>query len=186
MIEARLAAERTLAAPGFTAFRVVGLEPLTTSAALDRAALVYAADLACYPRPLQVSWAKLLYLCAGFPQGVRLYLGEFGGVWHPVGYAAWHPIAPGLLSSPWPAVVPISHLPTSAAYLYNYSVIPALVGSPTARSLMQALHREVEGIPVLVADTVSEHGRRAAIRWGMTLRERREREGAPWELWARG
>jgi hypothetical protein len=193
MIDARDAARRALAQPAFSAFQAVTLGPLDSAEALETAALVFAADLACYPAPLQVSWPKLLYLCAGFPGGVRLYLGQSEGDWHPVGYSAWHPIEPGLLAGPWPEVVPIAprgghdddRVP-AAAYLFNYSVLPTLIGSPLARTLMQTLARAVNAIPVLAADTVSEDGRRAAARWGMKVRERRVIHGAPWELWARG
>lgn len=148
---------------------------------------MFAADIACYPPALRVSWPKLLYLCAGFPEGVRLYLGEARGAWHPVGYSAWHPVDPQLLDTPWPDVVPILEhgRAVEGAYLFNYSVLPSLVGSPLARTLMSELSAEVQAIPTLVADTVSEHGRRAAARWGMALHARRWAHGEPWELWAR-
>lgn len=195
MIDAHDAARRALAQPGFSAFQTVTLRALDDAEGLRTAALVYAADLACYPAPLQVSWPKLLYLCAGFPDGVRLYLGQSDGDWHPVGYSAWHPIEARLLAGPWPEIVPIAPRTRvtededrgpAAAYLFNYSVLPTLVGSPLARMLMQTLAEDVKAIPVLAADTVSEHGRRAAARWGMKVRERRVIHGAPWELWARG
>lgn len=181
-----LAAE-ALAAARFGQFRQVRLGPLVDAAGLQSAELVFAADIACYPPTLRVTWPKLLYLCAGFPEGVRLYLGEAEGAWHPVGYSAWHPVDPALLDAGWPDIVPILEHDGGArgAYLFNYSVIPSLVGSPLARTLMRELATDVAGIPTLVADTVSEHGRRAAARWGMSLHERRLVHGEPWELWAR-
>lgn len=187
MKSAESLAASALAQDRFDRFRQLRLGPLVDEAALRDAELVFAADIACYPPALRVTWPKLLYLCAGFPEGVRLYLGEAGGAWHPVGYSAWHPVDPALLDARWPDVVPILEhgRAVEGAYLFNYSVLPSLVGSPLARTLMSELSAEVQAIPTLVADTVSEHGRRAAARWGMALHARRWVHGEPWELWAR-
>ncbi|MSP55425.1 MAG: hypothetical protein EXR69_07475 [Myxococcales bacterium] len=150
---------------------------------------VLEADHACYPPAYRVSLVKVQALCDGFPEGVTLYRGRFGGgrlggTWHPLGYSAWHPFDPDLLERPWPTSVAI--LPGApSAYLYNYSVIPAFIGSPIARELMTRLAEQIRGIPTLAADTVSIHGVRAAQRWGMRLHEARQVDGAPWELWAR-
>ena len=172
---------------GFERFRQVRLGPLVDANGLRDAELVFAADIACYPPALRVTWPKLVYLCAAFPKGVRLYLGESGGAWHPVGYSAWHPVRPTLLDEPWPDVVTVLEPgeDVRAAYLFNYSVVPSLIGSPLARTVMCELAADIAGIPMLVADTVSEHGRRAAARWGMSLHTRRLVHGEPWELWAR-
>lgn len=170
--------------------REVALDAVAAIGGVAAAAWVHAADVACYPAPLQATRARIDRLCAGFPAGVRLYIGWTDGAWRPVGYSAWHPIAPGLLDDAragrWPAEVPIEPTPTGAAYLFNYSVVPGLIGSPVARALMARLDAAVAPSPMRVADVVSDHGRRAAARWGMQPVVRRMIRGAPWELWARG
>lgn len=145
---------------------------------------VHAADVACYPQAYEVTLTKVEALCERFAQGVTLYRGRSLGRWYPVGYSAWHPFDPALLDRPWPENVPIDP-DAAAAYLFNYSVIPSLIGSPLARDLMRHLDAQVRGFTVLAADTVSPDGVRAARRWGMQLHEARRVRGAPWELWAR-
>ena len=168
----------------FEAFEAVRLAPLVDLASLQVAQDVFVADLACYPPSLRACWAKIAYLCAGFPEGVTLYRGLCEDAWHPVGYAAWHPFQVALLDHPWPAIVPIDRA-GGGTYLFNYSVVPSLIGSPLAATLTRQLDGELPERTYLAADTVSEHGRRVARRWGMAPHERRIVDGASWELWVR-
>jgi hypothetical protein len=171
------------APPTFDAFEVLGL--VGTEDRRATAEQVCAADHACYDAPLRAPPAKIDKLCSAFPEGVRLCVGRRNGVWHPVGYTAWHPIAPQCLDdlASWPANVPVDRTGLEVAYLFNFSVVPALIGSEVARTLMRELDASVRGFPVLAADVVSAHGRRAAARWGMELRASHFRNGHPWELW---
>lgn len=165
-------------------FRARRLVAPHTRASLDLARKVWLADQRCYPAAYRASWGKILYLCAEFPEGVQLYEVRSATGWQPAGYAAWHPFDARHLVA-WPDILPI-HRAGTGVYLFNYSVVPELIGSPLARALMQGIHAEVHAAAVLAAETVSDHGARAAARWGMHRLQTTEREGAPWTLWARG
>lgn len=180
-----------MSAAPYACVRELALDAVTAVNGEAAAALVYAADVACYPPPLRATRASVDALCAAFPEGVRLYLGWDGHRWRPVGYRAWHPIDPAWIGrmrrdAAWPSPVPVAPVRTGAAYLYNYSVVPELIGTPVARALMSGLATAVADQPALVADVVSDHGRRAARRWGLEPALRRTIRGAPWELWVRG
>ncbi len=149
-----------------------------------RAEDVYAADVACYPPAYRATRRRIDLLCQSFAEGVTLYRGRVAGSVAVLGYSAWHPFDVSLLGGPWPKEVPVDR-GGEGAYVYNYSVVPACIGGSVARALMQRLDQQIAGSRILAADTVSEHGRRAARRWGMRLHEAREIDGAPWELWAR-
>ncbi len=172
--------------PPFDAFEVLDL--FGTADPRVTAEQVCAADHASYDAPLRASLAKIERLCSAFPEGVRLCVGRADGIWQPVGYTAWHPIARQTLDDVgcWPASVPVDRAGRQVAYLFNFSVIPSLIGSDIARRMMSELDEAVRGFPVLVADVVSAHGRRAAARWGMELRANHVRNGHPWELWVSG
>ena len=169
--------------PPFDAFEVLDLSG--TADPRVTAEQVCAADHASYDAPLRASLAKIERLCSAFPEGVRLCVGRAEGIWHPVGYTAWHPIARHLLDdlTTWPANVPVDREGAEVAYLFNFSVAPVLLGSDVARRLMQELNEAVRGFPVMAADVVSAHGRRAATRWGMEPRASQLRNGQAWELW---
>jgi hypothetical protein len=172
--------------PPFEAFELLGLAEGTDRRATTEQ--VCAADHASYDEPLRASPEKISRLCKAFPEGVRLCVGRADGIWHPVGYTAWHPIARQTLDDVggWPANVPVDRAGRDVAYLFNFSVVPSLIGSDIARRMMSELDEAVRGFPVLVADVVSAHGRRAAARWGMELRANHLRNGHPWELWVSG
>lgn len=170
----------------FEAFEVRGLTATTDRRAT--AEQVCAADHASYEAPLRAAPEKIDRLCSTFPEGVQVCFGRTGSVWHPIGYTAWHPIARQTLENVagWPANVPVDRAGRDVAYLFNFSVAPSLIGSDIARRMMSDLDEAVRGFPVLVADVVSPHGRRAAARWGMELRASHLRNGHPWELWVSG
>lgn len=155
------------------------------SAAWRRFAVgLFAADLACYPVPVdQVDFANLAFAASRFPRGFRLYLARTAR--HaalPVGYAAWHPMAVGsfrLLRDHADTLVDRSVIPLTEAapgaadlYLFNYSVVPGLYGSAVSRALVKRYAAEVGAVGArsLTAITVSPHGSRVATRFGMTRR----------------
>ena len=155
------------------------------SAAWRRFAVgLFAADLACYPTPVdQVDFENLAFAASRFPAGFRLYLARTAA--HPalpVAYAAWHPMSEGsfrLLRDHAHVLVDRSLIPLTAAvpgeadvYLLNYSVVPGLYGSALSKTLIKQLAAEVHAAAPrsLTAITVSEHGSRVARRFGMTRR----------------
>ncbi|MEZ4471397.1 MAG: hypothetical protein R3F60_11475 [bacterium] len=192
-LEATLAATRAVTLADVEAWWSVGgaevegpASPLGAyaSAAWRRFAVgLFAADLACYPVPVdQVDFANLAFAASRFPRGFRLYLARTAR--HaalPVGYAAWHPMAVGsfrLLRDHADTLVDRSVIPLTEAvwgadlYLFNYSVVPGLYGSAVSRALVKRYAAEVGavGARTLTAITVSPHGSRVAARFGMTRR----------------
>lgn len=141
----------------------------------------FLADLACYPEPVdQVDLARLLYVMDVFPRGFRLWGAETPALgWVPVGYSGWYPIAPvtfelleqraaslrDRMVAPLPAVEPGG----SFLYVFNFSVVPALRGTPTAGRLVRGLAEDLSATPHrgLAAITVSPEGARVVERFGM-------------------
>ena len=141
----------------------------------------FLADLACYPEPVdQVDLARLLYVMSVFPRGFRLWGAETPELgWVPVGYSGWYPIAPATFElleqkaaslrdrmvAPLPAEEPAG----SFVYVFNFSIVRALRGTPASRRLVQGLAEDLAGVRQLglAAITVSPEGTRVVERLGM-------------------
>lgn len=153
---------------------------------------VYEADCACYPKEYQVHWDQLGVVLRRFPRGFRLWLGDEGRGWRPVGYSGWYPVAPDFLRllRDYPedaaSVAAVPHEGSGCLYLFNYSVVSALRRSLASASLMKKLAEEVENEhpTALCAATVSEDGVRVARRFGMTEGPIVAKDGKPWRWYA--
>jgi hypothetical protein len=151
-------------------------------------AAVWVADWATYSAPSdRVTRARLASAFARAPAAFTAYVGEAVGDGSsdvapvPLGYAAAFAMSAAeyeaLSASPerWSsrAVEARGELAEGEpAYLFNYGVTPALVGTPVAQALVldlaARLHRTKPS--ALLAITVSQDGARVAQRFGLTLR----------------
>lgn len=146
----------------------------------------FVADLACYAEPHdQVRFDRLLDAMRAYPQGFRLWGASIAGAgWLPLGYTGLCPIAAetflrleqGQASLAGP---PITALPAvepggSFLYVFNFSVVPGLRGTPLAARVVKALADDVRRTPHLglAALTVSRDGERVVERFGMEPRGR--------------
>lgn len=144
----------------------------------------FAADLASYDAPAdQVSFDRLLDAMRVFPRGFRLWGATIDGAgWTPLGYTGVIPIAAATfarfeagsasLAGPPTAALPAVEPGGSFLYLFNYSVVPGLRGTPLAARVIKALAEDVARTPHLglAALTVSGDGERVARRFGMEAR----------------
>jgi hypothetical protein len=149
-------------------------------------AATFAADLACYAEPRdQVSFDRLLDAMRIYPRGFRLWGARASGAgWLPLGYTGVIPIAEatfarfeegtaslgGAAITALPAVEPSG----SFLYLFNFSVVPGLRGTPPAARVVKAFADDVQRTPHrgLAALTVSRDGERVVERFGMEARGR--------------
>lgn len=146
----------------------------------------FVADLACYAEPRdQVSFARLLDAMRAFPRGFRLWGARIAGAeWLPLGYTGVVPIAAetferlergeaSLAGSPI-AALPAVEPGGSFLYLFNFSVVPKLRGTPLSARVVKALAGDVARTPYrgLAALTVSREGERVVERFGMEARGR--------------
>lgn len=141
----------------------------------------FLADLACYPEPVdQVGFERLAYVVHVFPRGFRLWGCEVPGIgWLPVGYSGWYPIAATsfeLLEQKASSlrdrmVVPLPEVEPggSFVYVFNFSIVPELRGTPASKRLVRALADDLAAAQPrgLAAITVSPEGARVVERFGM-------------------
>ena len=121
---------------------------------------LYAADLGCYPKGVQVDFDRLLYTVGRFSRGFSLWMVQEEGDWIPVGYSGWHPISSFVFSAinaaPEQAdpdfLQPDLH--SEILYLFNYSVLPQYRRTILSKSLLEQLAQEVQGGRILCAGTV--------------------------------
>ena len=146
----------------------------------------FVADLACYAAPGdQVSFERLLDAMRAFPRGFRVWGAAIEGAgWLPLGYTGVIPIAAatferferGEASLAGPAIRALSAVEPGGSFLYlfNFSVVPGLRGTPMAARVLEALADDVRGTPHrgLAALTVSRDGERVVERFGMEPRRR--------------
>jgi hypothetical protein len=144
----------------------------------------FAADLACYAVPgEQVSFDRLLDAMRAFPRGFRLWGARIAGAaWLPLGYTGVVPIAAETFARLERGEASLAGAPIAALaavepggsflYLFNYSVVPRLRGTPMAARVVKALADDVARLPHrgLAALTVSRDGERVALRFGMEAR----------------
>lgn len=155
-----------------------GTRPLRRHWAV-RAALI--ADWACYPDPgHRVSEPRLASVIAAYPAGFRIEFANHRGHWYPVGYTGFFPITDAqfdrLLTTPGSlrhrdAIEPAPNAAASPPlYLFNYSIIASLRGTPASGAMLAALAQAVATTAHrgLVAAVVSEAGARVARGLGMS------------------
>ena len=146
----------------------------------------FVADLACFAAPAdQVSFDRLLDAMRTFPRGFRLWGAAIEGAgWLPLGYTGVIPIAAetferferGEASLAGPPTRALSAVEPGGSFLYlfNFSVVPRLRGTPLAARVVKGLASDVARTPHrgLAALTVSPEGERVAERFGMEARGR--------------
>jgi hypothetical protein len=146
----------------------------------------FVADLACYAEPAdQVSFDRLVEAMRVFPRGFRVWGARTCGAgWLPLGYTGVIPIAAatferfeqGAASLGGPAITALPAVPPGGSFLYlfNFSVVPGLRGTPLAARVIKAFAEDVRRMPHrgLAALTVSRDGERVAARFGMAARGR--------------
>jgi hypothetical protein len=148
---------------------------------------IFIADWASYTAPAdRGDFARMLSVIAAFPQGFRLYLGEDEqGQRAPVGYTGWYPVSADIFNllhhTPERVthrgfMVPLKEQPKpdqdNYLYLFNYSVTPALSGTPQSSALVKDFAASLQDVSYtgLSAVTVSPHGARIAEKFGMSYR----------------
>ena len=118
-----------------------------------------------------------------FPRGFRVWGARVdGSEWLPLGYTGICPIAAdtferferGAMSLDGPsfATLPAIEPGGSFLYLFNFSVVPGLRGTPLSARVVKALVADVAHTPHrgLAAITVSGDGQRIVERFGMQPR----------------
>lgn len=140
-----------------------------------------AADWACYPNESeQVERWRLHHVLSAYPTGFRTYFIQHQQRWLPVGYSGFYPVSNTLHGElaagrvptlDRQSLLPDTSLPHSGLfYVFNYSVVPAFLGSWLSRTLVGDLSAALEHVQptALCAITVSEAGQRVARRFGMS------------------
>lgn len=169
---------------GQRAPRVEDIRPLPGEPDLLR--WLYLADHATYPPPLQAKWPRFRSSFLAFPRGFTLWWG--GGI--PVGYTAWHPVAPKALQrldvqpTADEPLAPAALGPAPQVYVFNYSLVAPLRKSPFSGMILRTLAAQLAAVQPsrLGAGVVSPEGERVAARFGMRLRGPMKDPG--WSWWS--
>lgn len=145
-------------------------------------AAAFFADWACYTTEVdRVDFTRLAFVMSRFAAGFRVFWSDVGGRYLPVGYTGWYPIERGayerLVRCDPPLVdrmvVPLGSVPAERParflYLFNYSIVPQLRGTPAGKALVTRYVRDVHDADAagLAAIAVSNDGVRVATRFGL-------------------
>ncbi len=153
---------------------------------------IFLADWACYTKPEdRADFARMLSVTAAFPKGFRLYFCALSdGTQLPVGYTGWYPISENIFNvlEKNPAqithrgfMVPLKETSKDGNYIYlfNYSIVPQLIGSEHSKTLIRDFAASIGATPQkgISAVTVSAHGIKVAEKFGMTCSGQMSHDG---------